>query len=119
MVENVLKSLVSGLPLTSPSRLDDAELQGTRFQGFRTVSNPVAIVFDSLGLKLTNGKVVLQGVTGLFQQAHLIAIMGPSGCGKVNPLTEHPSPVLSSLLAILFRPHCPNRFVALRCALLS
>jgi ABC-type transport system involved in cytochrome bd biosynthesis fused ATPase/permease subunit len=86
MVENVMKSLIGGLPLTT-GRLDAAALQTTRFQGFCTVSKPVAIVFDSLGLKLTSGKVVLEGVTGMFQQAHLIAIMGPSGCGKVKSPT--------------------------------
>lgn len=87
MVENVMRSLIVGLPLRGVAGLDATALQTTRFQGFRTVSNPVAIVFDSLGLKLTSGKVVLDGVTGMFQQAQLIAIMGPSGCGKVNPPT--------------------------------
>jgi ABC-type multidrug transport system ATPase subunit len=80
MVENVL----SALRLESPDGGADAAVPSVsaHFQGFHTVAKPLAIVFDSLGLRLTNGKVVLAGVTGVFHQSHMIAIMGPSGCGK-------------------------------------
>ncbi|RKO90120.1 P-loop containing nucleoside triphosphate hydrolase protein [Blyttiomyces helicus] len=42
--------------------------------------------FEELGLKLANGKKVLQGVTGAVSAGKMTAIMGPSGAGKTTAM---------------------------------
>eukprot|EP01135_Chromosphaera_perkinsii_P012005 Nk52_evm13s2568 gene=Nk52_evmTU13s2568 len=42
------------------------------------------IEFDGIGLKLKNGKTIMQGVSGGFKNGRSCAIMGPSGAGKTT-----------------------------------
>jgi ABC-type multidrug transport system ATPase subunit len=40
--------------------------------------------FDNLGLKLSNGQAILQGVSGAIRPSCMTAVMGPSGSGKTT-----------------------------------
>jgi len=52
---------------------------------FKCGYKPVDIVFEDVGLELkSSGKRVLQGITGRFPPASLVALMGPSGAGKTT-----------------------------------
>ncbi|GFR49862.1 hypothetical protein Agub_g11964 [Astrephomene gubernaculifera] len=64
-----------------------------KYRGFRQVSPPITLEFETLGLQIhTRGglggeaskRVVLQGVSGSFSPRRLNAILGPSGCGKTT-----------------------------------
>ncbi|CAE7233760.1 ABCG24 [Symbiodinium natans] len=45
---------------------------------------PVSIKFNELGLRLVDGRSVLEGVSGTFLPGRMVAIMGPSGAGKTT-----------------------------------
>jgi ABC-type multidrug transport system ATPase subunit len=47
----------------------------------------ISISFKDLGLKLGDGRQILQGVTGSFEAGKLYAVMGPSGSGKTTFLS--------------------------------
>jgi len=55
-----------------------------QFRGMRPAGSSVSIRFQELGLRLKDGRSVLEGVTGEVQRSHLVAIMGPSGAGKTT-----------------------------------
>ncbi|GIL43796.1 hypothetical protein Vafri_1407 [Volvox africanus] len=59
-----------------------------KYRGFGTVSPPITMEFESLGLRIRprGGEVknVLMGVSGSFAPRRLNAILGPSGCGKTT-----------------------------------
>eukprot|EP00475_Leptophrys_vorax_P017191 TRINITY_DN2380_c0_g2_i2.p1 TRINITY_DN2380_c0_g2~~TRINITY_DN2380_c0_g2_i2.p1 ORF type:complete len:1054 (+),score=272.70 TRINITY_DN2380_c0_g2_i2:35-3196(+) len=60
------------------------------FKGLLPKETRVTLGFQDLGLMLTDGSRVLQGVTGEFKNTTLNAVMGPSGSGKstfLNVLT--------------------------------
>ena len=45
------------------------------------------IEFTDLGLKLPNGVVIMEGVTGMFAPGRSCAVMGPSGAGKTTVMS--------------------------------
>lgn len=59
--------------------------QGYEIQGLVPKASEVSIRFEDLGMSLSsNGKCILEGVTGAFRAGSMSAIMGPSGAGKTT-----------------------------------
>ena len=63
----------------------DVTVPDYRFRGMHLKMSSIHIGFDNVGVKLkSNGKCILEGVTGEFQPKEVAAIMGPSGAGKTT-----------------------------------
>lgn len=62
-----------------------AKVPDYRFRGMRLKMPAIRVGFDNVGVKLkSNGRCILQGVTGEFRPKRVAAIMGPSGAGKTT-----------------------------------
>ncbi|KAJ1342995.1 hypothetical protein BSLG_002420 [Batrachochytrium salamandrivorans] len=72
-------SSVSPLPTTHMNVLTSAFRKAMGGRDLR-----MNFQMDNLGLKLPNGKVVLEGVSGSIGDSRMTAIMGPSGAGKTT-----------------------------------
>ncbi|KAJ3114227.1 hypothetical protein HDU96_002396 [Phlyctochytrium bullatum] len=75
--------------LTSSQAFDDAAKLAPLMDCFRRAFYGHSTLradfrFRDLGLRLANGKTVLQGVTGSIRSGRMTAIMGPSGAGKTT-----------------------------------
>ncbi|CAE7433358.1 WBC30 [Symbiodinium sp. CCMP2592] len=67
------------------SVVPDATVPDYRFRGMHLKMSSIHIGFDNVGVKLkSNGRCILEGVTGEFQPKRVAAIMGPSGAGKTT-----------------------------------
>lgn len=67
------------------SLVPHAALPDYRFRGMHLKMSAVHVGFDDVGVKLkSNGKCILEGVTGEFAPKKVAAIMGPSGAGKTT-----------------------------------
>lgn len=55
-----------------------------QFRGMSPGGPAVKIRFEELGLRLKDGRTVLDGVNGDFKSGTMCAVMGPSGCGKTT-----------------------------------
>eukprot|EP00435_Cladocopium_sp_Y103_P042805 s1431_g11.t3 len=66
------------------SLVPHAALPDYRFRGMHLKMSAVHVGFDDVGVKLKNGKCILEGVTGEFRPKKVAAIMGPSGAGKTT-----------------------------------
>jgi len=67
------------------SVVPDAIVPEYRFRGMHLKMSSIHIGFDNVGVKLkSNGRCILEGVTGEFQPKRVAAIMGPSGAGKTT-----------------------------------
>ena len=63
----------------------DVSVPEYRFRGMHLKMSSIHIGFDNVGVKLrSNGRCILEGVTGEFQPKRVAAIMGPSGAGKTT-----------------------------------
>jgi len=63
----------------------NAKVPEYRFRGMRLKMPAIRVGFDNVGVKLkSNGRCILQGVTGEFRPKRVAAIMGPSGAGKTT-----------------------------------
>ena len=63
----------------------DAVLPEYRFRGMRLKLSAIHVGFQNVGVKLkSNGRCILEGVTGAFRPRKMAAIMGPSGAGKTT-----------------------------------
>ncbi|KAJ3119093.1 hypothetical protein HDU96_000008 [Phlyctochytrium bullatum] len=79
----------SGATSGSAPSLDDAAKLAPLMECFRRAFDGQSTLrmdfrFRDLGLRLANGKTVLQGVTGTIRSGRMTAIMGPSGAGKTT-----------------------------------
>lgn len=62
-----------------------AKVPDYRFRGMRLKMPAIRVGFDNVGVKLkSNGRCILQGVTGEFRPKRVAAIMGLSGAGKTT-----------------------------------
>eukprot|EP00930_Biecheleria_cincta_P065763 TRINITY_DN5164_c0_g1_i7.p1 TRINITY_DN5164_c0_g1~~TRINITY_DN5164_c0_g1_i7.p1 ORF type:complete len:716 (+),score=113.90 TRINITY_DN5164_c0_g1_i7:64-2211(+) len=60
-------------------------VQEYRFRGMHPKTSPIDIQFENLSVTLkSDGRCVLEGVTGEFKEGNMAAIMGPSGAGKTT-----------------------------------
>lgn len=60
-------------------------VQDYRFRGMHPTTSPIDIQFENLSVTLnSDGRCVLEGVTGEFKAGNMAAIMGPSGAGKTT-----------------------------------
>ena len=67
------------------SLVPEATLPEYRFRGMRLKMSAIHVGFDNVGVKLkSNGRCILEGVTGAFRPRKMAAIMGPSGAGKTT-----------------------------------
>ena len=64
--------------------LPSVAVDAYNFRGMSRKQVPVSIRFQELGLKLDDGRAVLEGVSGTFLPGRMVAIMGPSGAGKTT-----------------------------------
>ncbi|CAJ1329185.1 unnamed protein product [Effrenium voratum] len=63
----------------------DAAVPEYRFRGMRLKMSAIHIGFEKVGVKLnSDGRCILEGVTGEFRPKKMAAIMGPSGAGKTT-----------------------------------
>mmetsp|Transcript_65592 Transcript_65592/g.154260 ORF Transcript_65592/g.154260 Transcript_65592/m.154260 type:complete len:766 (+) Transcript_65592:74-2371(+) len=63
----------------------DATIPEYRFRGMRLKMSAIHIGFRDVGVKLnSDGRCILEGVTGEFRSQKMAAIMGPSGAGKTT-----------------------------------
>ena len=63
-----------------------ARVDSYNFKGIEVYSDKVTVSFKDLGLKLPDGRTILEGVTGEVASGAITAIMGPSGSGKTTLL---------------------------------
>ena len=67
------------------SMVPEVSVPEYRFRGMHLKMSSIHIGFDNVGVKLkSNGKCILEGVSGEFQPKRVAAIMGPSGAGKTT-----------------------------------
>eukprot|EP00911_Craspedida_sp_UC1_P002884 UC1_evm2s2111 len=48
---------------------------------------PLNVTFEDIGLVLSDGRIIMEGVTGSWNAGETCAIMGPSGAGKTTIMT--------------------------------
>eukprot|EP00040_Diaphanoeca_grandis_P035847 m.226409 g.226409 ORF g.226409 m.226409 type:complete len:1088 (-) comp33490_c0_seq1:114-3377(-) len=89
-VEETNMGTVQSAPMTSPtpshSLLESPRRGSTRVKAKSVddIDRVELIEFEGLGLTLTSGTTVMEGVCGTFESNRSCAIMGPSGAGKTT-----------------------------------
>ena len=115
MAEILARSAISG---TQSSRLQ-SEQQDALGHAFKAFTAPVHFMFNDVGMKLkSNGKVILEGVTGYYPPASLVALMGPVLRSPPFPPPFRPALSCGSAAQLCLFPHDSPTTGTARCTAL-